>query len=169
MESFEATYDRLLKTVFSITNPFKKIIIDTHCEVHKFININALKILQNDKYYREYHFFNNHILEINKGTVWADQDYKSSNHFYNPFKKKGLYGRKDAMDLGIDYYYNALGLWNMGDLDKSMFYLGAALHIIQDMTVPQHANIRLLDDHRQYETYIKCSYEYVDEIGRAHV
>lgn len=163
MERFEASYDRVLNTIFSVTNPFKKAMINTHCEVHKFINVNALKILRNDKFYSEYHFFNNHIHEINKGAVWADQDYKSSNHFYNPFKRKGLYGRKDAMDLGIDYYYNALGLWKIGDINKSMFYLGAALHIIQDMTVPQHANIRLLDNHRQYETYIKRTYEYVEE------
>lgn len=31
------------------------------------------------------------------------------------------------------------------------------------MTVPQHANIRLLDDHRQYETFIKETYEYIKE------
>lgn len=44
-----------------------------------------------------------------------------------------------------------------------MFYFGAALHLVQDMTVPQHANIRLLDNHRQYENYIKRSYKYVKE------
>ena len=163
MERFEATYDRVLNTVFSITNPFKKAMIKTQCEVHKSININALRILRNDEYFQEYHFFNNHISEINKGAVWADQDYKSSNHFYNPFKKKGLYGRKDAMDLGRDYFYNALSFLILGELNESMFYLGAALHIIQDMTVPQHANIRLLDNHRQYETYIKQSYHYIQE------
>lgn len=163
MEGFEATYNRVLNTVFSVTNPFKKAMIKTQCEVHKSININSLRILRNDEYFKEYHFFNNHISDINKGAVWADQDYRSSSHFYNPFKKKGLYGRKDAMDLGRDYYYNALSLWNLGNLSESMFYLGAALHIIQDMTVPQHANIRLLDNHRQYETYIKRTYKYIKE------
>ncbi|NLY44563.1 MAG: phospholipase [Tissierella sp.] len=163
MEGFEATYNRVLNTVFSVTNPFKKLMIQTQCEVHKAININALRILENEEYFSEYHFFNNHIWDINRGAVWADQDYRSSSHFYNPFKKKGLYGRKDAMELGRDYYYNALSLWNIGNLGESMFYLGAALHIIQDMTVPQHANIRLLDNHRQYETYIKRSYKYIKE------
>ena len=163
MEGFEATYDRVLNTVFSVTNPFKKAMIRTQCEVHKSININALKILNNDKYFSEYYLFNNHISHINEGAVWADQDYRSSNHFYNPFKKKGLFGRKDAMELGRDYYYNALSLWHLGSLSESMFYLGAALHIIQDMTVPQHANIRLLDNHRQYETYIKRTYKYISE------
>lgn len=34
------------------------------------------------------------------------------------------------------------------------------------MTIPQHANIRLLDDHRQYESFIKKTYNYL-EILRA--
>ena len=45
-----------------------------------------------------------------------------------------------------------------------MFFLGAAIHIIQDMTIPQHANIRLLDNHHQYEIYVNCTYEYLDKL-----
>lgn len=33
--------------------------------------------------------------------------------------------------------------------------------MIQDVTIPQHVNVRLLDDHRQYETFVKKSYETV--------
>ena len=33
--------------------------------------------------------------------------------------------------------------------------------MIQDMTVPQHVNIRLLDDHRQFENYVKHTYQNV--------
>lgn len=160
---FETTYDYLLKTVFGIANPVKKTIIKTQCEVHKFINIKALKILENDNYIDEYNFFNSYISDINEGAVWADQDFKSSNHFYNPYKKKGLYGRKSAMDLGVEYYNKSIELWKIGEFNRSMFYFGAALHIIQDMTIPQHANIRLLDSHRQYETFVKRTYKYVNK------
>lgn len=163
VDIFQTTYDYFLRTVFHIANPFKKTIINTKCEVHKFINIKSLKMLMNDGYIDEYNFFRTHILTINEGAVWADQDFKSSNHFYNPYEKKGLYGRSNAMNLGIDYYSNAIGLWNFGKLDESLFYLGAALHIIQDMTIPQHANIRLLDNHRQYETFVKKTYQHVKE------
>ena len=69
------------------------------------------------------------------------------------------------MDLGIDYYQEALSLWAKGEFNKSLFYLGATLHIIQDMTIPQHANIRLLDDHHQYESYVKHTYEYIKRIS----
>lgn len=163
MNRFEATYDRVLKTVFSAANPIKKTLIRTQCQVHKFINIHALNILRNDEYFSEYYFLSNYIDKINEGAVWADQDFKSSNHFYNPYKKRGMFGRRSAMDLAIEYYYDALGLWKSGELNDSIFYLGAALHILQDMTVPQHANIRLLDNHRQYENYIKRTYQYMED------
>ena len=163
IDFIETSYNTALKLIFSAANPAKKLIMDTHCAVHKFININALNILENDKYIREYNFFFNYIIDINKGAVWADQDFKSSNHFYNPVTKKGMYGRKSAMDLGIEYYGESLKLWEMKQFNKSLFYLGAALHIIQDMTVPQHANIRLLDNHRQYEKFIITTYKYVSE------
>lgn len=159
----EATYDHILKIIFRIANPIKKSIIKTQCKVHKSINIDALEILKNDKYLIQYNFFKSYIQDINEGAVWADQDFKSSNHFYNPQKKRGLYGRKSAMDLGVDYYSKALSLWKSGDLKKSMFYLGAAIHIVQDMTIPQHANIRLLDDHHQYESYVKRTYKYLED------
>ena len=93
--------------------------------------------------------------------MWADQDFKSSNHFYNLYKRKGLYGRKSAMDLGVEYYNKSIKLWKQGEFNQSLFYLGAALHIVQDMTIPQHANIRLLDSHRQYETFVKRTYQHV--------
>lgn len=160
---FETTYDYFLKTVFGIVNPVKKSIIKTQCNVHKFINIKALKILKNDNFMNEYNFFTSYIYYINEGAVWADQDFKSTNHFYNPYKKKGLYGRRSAMELGVDYYSKAIDLWAIGEFNKSLFYLGAALHIIQDMTIPQHANIRLLDSHKQYETFVKRTYRYVSE------
>ncbi len=137
--------------------------MNTQCKIHQAINIEAIDILKNDGYHHEANFFNHYIVDINQGAVWADQDFKSSNHFYNPHKRKGIYGRSNAMVLGTDYYTKALDLWHQGKLKQSLFYLGAALHIIQDMTVPQHANIRLLGNHHQYETFIKRTYGYIKD------
>jgi phospholipase C len=61
----------------------------------------------------------------------------------------------------VDYYADAILSWRKGDSARSMFYFGAAIHLIQDMTIPQHVNIRLLDDHRQFENYVKRTYESV--------
>ena len=88
---FEKVYHKVLKSTFWVLNPFKKIIVKTECQVHIHINDHALSILLNDKYLEEYNFFAYYIDEINKGAVWADQDFKSSNHFYNPYKKKMAY------------------------------------------------------------------------------
>ena len=161
MSFFETTYGHILSTVLGIANPVKKRIIKTECEVHRIINVQALNILKNDGYAEEYVFFSSYISDIGQGAVWADQGFKSSNHFYNPYSKKGLYGRKSAMDLGVEDYNKSIKLWKHGEFNQSLFYLGAALHIIQDMTIPQHANIRLLDNHRQYETFVKRTYQHL--------
>lgn len=154
----EKTYGRLFKYLLIVANPFKKVMIHTECNVHKFINKQALEILKNDKFIDAYNFYSDHIEKLNEGVVWADQDFKSSSHFYNPTKDKGLYGSQNAMTLARKYYNHAVMYWWQGETDQSMFYLGAAVHLVQDMTVPQHANIRLLDNHRQYENYIKRTY-----------
>jgi len=158
MSTLEITYNYFLQSLFGIASPFKRTLIQAKCEVHKFINLQALKIVDNDGYTAAHKLLSTFILDLNKGAVWADQDFKSSNHFYNPYKNKGLYGRKNAKDLASKYYKKALCFWEKGDASTSFFYLGAALHILQDMTIPQHASIRLLDNHRQYETFIKQSY-----------
>lgn len=161
----EKTYGKLLKYMRAAVNPFKKAVIVTECQIHKFINVQALEILKNDGFEDAYGFFSDFITQLNAGVVWADQDLKSMGHFYNPFKEKGLYGNRNALSLSAEYYGKALFYWKTEDIDNSMFYLGAAVHLVQDMTVPQHANIRLLDSHKQYETFIKRTYLHTPEFS----
>lgn len=154
----ENLYGKVFRNFLFVLNPFKKKIIHTECIIHKYINEQAVEILKNDGFIDAHNFFLSHIDTINEGAVWADQDFKSSSHFYNPTKRKGLYGNQNAMDLATKYYNNARKYYKQGKVEESMFYLGAAVHLVQDMTVPQHANIRLLDSHRQYENFIKRTY-----------
>lgn len=156
--SIERTYGFIMKYMMVAANPFKKMIIKTECEIHKFINFHALNILKNDNYLDAYTFFSDYIVELNEGVTWADQNFKSSNHFYNPARNKGMYGSSDALSLALEYYSKSLEHWRDNDIEKSIFYLGASVHLVQDVTVPQHANIRLLDNHRQYENYIRRTY-----------
>lgn len=162
---FETVYGYLLTKIFSIANPVKKSIRKTECKVHVHLNMHALDVLFNDKYIKEYNLYKAYIEKINEGSIWADQDFKSASHFYNPIKRKGLFGRKNAMELVEDYHKNAINLWKKGKHNKSMFYLGAAIHLIQDMTIPQHANIRLLDNHHQYEKYVIRTYKSIEEFN----
>ena len=157
------TYGTALQLLFAVLNPFKKRVISTECEVHKFLNLQALNILRKDKHFTEYAYFKQYIQDINEGAVWADQDFKSSNHFYNPYTGKGMYGRSSAKDLALTYCNKSINLIKKGEIDDAMFYLGATAHLIQDMAVTQHANIRLLDNHRQYENYVIKTYQNVQD------
>lgn len=125
--------------------------------IHKFINCQALKILKNDNLMECHDLFYKYLKEIDRGVRWADADFKNSGHFYNPIKKRGLRGRKNALSLAKDYYNIAISSWGEDTL-KAMFFVGAAAHLIQDLTIPQHANGRLLKEHRKYEKYIKATY-----------
>jgi len=70
--------------------------------------------------------------------------------------------------LAIDYYVRAIRYWKKAESGKSLFYLGAALHLIQDVTIPQHVNIRLLEDHRQFENFVKRTYQNVNAFQAYH-
>lgn len=158
MGKLEMFYGKAFRSILKAINPFKKTIIKTEAKVHQFINIYALNVLKENGYDLEFNRYEGHINIINKGAVWADQDFKSINHFYNPTKKKGLYGHGNALKLVKKYYKIAIDNFREHDIEKSMFYLGACVHIIQDLTIPQHVNIRLLDNHRQYENFVKIAY-----------
>ncbi|MCM0648461.1 zinc dependent phospholipase C family protein [Clostridium swellfunianum] len=153
-ERIEKTYGSALRGVMYTVNPIKKKIIKTHCIIHKFLNLQAIAILKNEGYVKEYEFFKENITPLNEGVAWADQDFKSSNHFYHFSKGKGLYGFSDALTECKRYYSKSLAYMKFGETDKAMFFLGASCHLIQDMTVPHHVNNRLLDSHRNFEMWI---------------
>lgn len=152
--NIEKTYGKALRGVMTAVNPIKKKILKTHCTIHKFINLQAIEILKNEGYLKEYEFFKENIKAINEGVTWADQDFKSSNHFYHFSKGRGLYGFSDALTECTRYYNKSQAYYKVKELDKAMFYLGSACHLVQDMTVPHHVNNKLLDSHRGFEMWI---------------
>lgn len=154
MKRIEVTYGRTLKALMITVNPIKKKIMKTHCIVHKFINIQAIEILKNKEYAEVYRFYKANIKELNDGVTWADQDFKSSNHFYHHNKGTGLYGFSNALTEFQKYYKRALKFVEAGDIRQAMFYFGAACHLVQDATVPQHVNNKLLKSHRNFELWI---------------
>lgn len=153
-ERIEKTYGKALRGMMSAVNPIKKKILKTHCTIHKFINIQAIEILKNEGYIKEYEFFKAHIKPLNEGVTWADQDFKSSNHFYHFSIGKGLYGFSDALTEFKKYYNKSLAYYKVNEVDKALFFLGSSCHLIQDMTVPHHVNNKLLNSHRNFEMWI---------------
>jgi phospholipase C len=154
MNVVERAYGKTFKTILWAVNPLKKIFKKTLCEVHVFINEQAVEILKNDGHQEAYEFFSKNKSCLNDGTVWADQDFRSREHFYNPYTQRGLYGCKSSKQRFQKYYGNALVHWSCGDEVKAMFYLGAAVHLVQDATIPQHGSVKLLKSHRKYEQWI---------------
>lgn len=151
----ENTYGKVLTGIMLAANPFKKMAFKTPCMVHRFINIQAVVILENEGHHKAAHFYKAFIKALNVGATWADQDFKSINHFYHNEKQKGLYGFSDSLSEAQKYMAKSLYFLEKGNLQRSVFYLGVFCHLSQDMTVPQHVNNRLLDSHKSYETWIK--------------
>lgn len=151
---FENTYGKFLKSLFFTVNPLKKKILKTYCTAHKFIIMQAVELLKNEGFSEEYEFYKKQVFNINQGATWADQDFKSSNHFYHFSRGKGLYGFSDALTECKRYYDKSLSLLKDDDVKKAMFYLGASIHLVQDVTVPQHVNNKLLESHRKFELWI---------------
>lgn len=160
MHTVEKSFSYLYKNLLRAVTPVKRRIIKTECNVHKFINNQSIIILKNDGHLEASNFMASYINVINAGVVWADQDLKSSNHFYNPQTDDGLYGNSNAKKECITYYTRALNEYSKGDIKNAMFYFGAACHLIQDLTIPQHANIELLNNHRSYENWVIKVYRY---------
>ena len=130
----EKTYGGAVRGIFIAVNPLKKKFLKTYCTVHKFIVIQALEILKNDGYIEEH--------------------FKSSNHFYHFSMGKGLYGFSNALTECKKYYEKSLHYLDEGNVETAMFYFGASCHLIQDVTVPQHVNNKLLKSHRGFELWI---------------
>lgn len=150
----ETTYGKTLQGIMFAVNPVKKAVLKTHCTVHKYINMKAIEILKNEANIEQYKFFRDNIKPLNLGVTWADQDLKSSNHFFHHDKGKGLYGFSDALSECEKYYNKSMVLLKNGEKDKAVFYFGAACHLVQDVTVPHHVSNRLLKSHRKFELWI---------------
>lgn len=163
MDKIENICGIITSYIFRILNPFKKLIITTEAQVHIFNNQQAVKILKKHKHIEAFYLFKQYLNVINEGSVWADQDFKSSSHFYNPKYKKGLFGQPHSLKVTGKYYKKAVHAWKKNDKEEAMFYLGACVHIIQDLTIPHHVNIKLFDCHRKYENFVKTTYDIVRE------
>lgn len=152
--TIEKTYGKTVRGIMFAVNPIKKIIIKTYCLVHRHINAKALGIIKYSIYKDEYCFYSKYMKYLNEGSIWADQDFKSSNHFYHYKTGSGLYGFSNALAECKKYHGKAIAYIQAGDIRKGMFFFGAACHLLQDSTVPQHVNNKLLKSHRNFELWI---------------
>lgn len=152
--NFEKGYGSALRSIFNTLNPIKNRFKRTECIVHKYIINNSLNSLKDNGYTDAYEFYNEYRDELLNGAVWVDLDYKSINHFFHYKNHKGLYGFSNAYEECMKYYDIVQKNFATNNFSVATFYLGACLHLIQDVTVPQHVNNKLLKKHRYFEGWI---------------
>jgi len=89
----ERTYGKAFRYLLFALNPFKKAVIKTECMVHKYINIQALEILKNDKYIDAYCLFSDYIDDLNKGSDMGRSGFEKCQSFLQSRQEK-----KDCME-----------------------------------------------------------------------
>ncbi|MGF7184094.1 phospholipase C [Desulfitispora alkaliphila] len=134
---------------------------------HTFCLDQSIKILKADALFAASEKATTFYQDICQGILWADKALKNSSHFYNPVTKKGLVGYNSAIDEGEYYWKLALQSWSNNDYQKAFFYLGACIHLIQDLCVPHHSAGKLFDGHQEFENWAEahCRQFSVERMG----
>lgn len=117
-----------------------------HCLEQAYITLN------HDKKENVATLFSAYHSTLTKGLYWADQGWKNVNHFYSHPDKQGIIGWPGAT-AECQYYFNRAFTFFPKNIEKGMFFLGAAIHLIQDMCVPHHSLGILFDGHREFESW----------------
>lgn len=124
---------------------------------HNLANEQAVVILFNDGWKRESYIVQSFIDSLNRGVQWADSAWKNSCHFFNPETEQGIWRWPNAVLECKLHYSNAIKYARTGNHAKAMFYLGAAVHLLQDLCVPYHANGILFDGHQEFEDWAEAN------------
>ncbi|RJQ26217.1 MAG: phospholipase [Peptococcaceae bacterium] len=121
---------------------------------HIFCNRQAVSILRYDGYNDSSKLLTQYIDIINQGTFWADHGWKNLAHYFNPVTDLGLGPWPNACTECANYFKQALNSWRRGSIKKAFFYLGAAVHLVQDLCVPHHARGIAFCGHQTYEKWV---------------
>ncbi|MBN1330324.1 MAG: hypothetical protein JXA54_12695 [Candidatus Heimdallarchaeota archaeon] len=138
---------------------------DPHCR----LIWDALNCLQFDALNKSHPFYQSRNEIINSSTNYLDQLYHAQDdydanyalkwgHYWNPYTQTGLYSNLGAPYHADSYfkaavnYYLGLGLYSV-DKQQAYYNLGYAIHLIQDCTVPHHAQNDPFGKHAEYETF----------------
>lgn len=164
-----AVYWKATKILLTLVSPLQKVTSEpgtAHCVCNK----QAVKILFNDGKIAVANLIEAYIDELNKGVEWADYDFKNSSHFYNPITGKGAWRWPNAVMECNLHVSLAKQFAAVKNYKKAMFYLGAAVHLIQDMCVPHHSRGVMLKGHQEFEDWVEKEHEkfLIDKGGSYH-
>lgn len=137
---------------------------------HLFINQQARLILRRDGWEREARLLDGFAAALDEGTVWADRWLKNNCHYYDPTCGAGLWLCDNAANKCQQFFFRALALWRGRQQHRAMRFLGAAVHLVQDLCVPHHATRQVFHGHAEYEKWVEQNYHSyaVEDKGTYH-
>lgn len=144
--------DPLLRLLLTAAAPFQGLIAPIS-GTHGFINRQALAILAADGYRDEASWLLSQIDALCEGGDWADVGWKNVGHMYDPMTGRGFKGWPSAPQMVRTYWDLARRSQAEQDEPAAAFYLGAAVHLVQDLCVPHHAAATPWHGHREFETW----------------
>lgn len=118
---------------------------------HAYINARALAVLAADGQAGVSRLLQPFAVDMERGSIWADAGWRNVTHMFDPCRRCGLWRWPDATAVCEEHFERAVKEWSAGAHASGAFWLGAAVHVVQDLCVPHHASPRLLDGHRRFE------------------
>lgn len=144
-----------LKNVSFIDNPSWQQMDPSYCVTHQYCNDQALAILQKNGFIQEVMLLGAYYKQLQNGVIWADLNWKNIHHFLHPSTRRGFWHFSNAACDYLQFFSMAIKYMRQCCIEDSIFYLGAAAHLVQDMCVPHHARCQLFDGHKKYEMWVE--------------
>lgn len=145
------TLGKMTKLILASAGPLQYF-LDSPGATHLQCLQQACILLERDGRKEAARLFDSYQAMLAKGLYWADRGWKNVNHFYSHPEKQGLMGWPGAVTECQSYFNKGVSLFAQ-DAEKGMFFLGAALHLVQDVCVPHHALGVVFDGHKEFETW----------------
>ncbi|MDF9408873.1 MAG: Phospholipase C precursor [Pelotomaculum sp. PtaB.Bin013] len=140
--------------------------VNSSTSTHPFINEQGRRILYNDGNKKAAQLFYLFAGQLDSGVVWIDKGLKSACHHYNPNTGSGFWLCPNAADKCTDLFSKAIKLWRREKHALAIFFLGAAVHLVQDVCVPHHASCKIFNGHLDFELWVekrKSNYQIVSD------
>ncbi|MBS4030604.1 MAG: hypothetical protein KGZ63_04160 [Clostridiales bacterium] len=142
--------------------------IDNHINLAEHTSL----ILYNDGYEDIYLLLHNtdevtgktYLVLLSEGTRDADIPFSGGyichmKHFHHPWSHRGYLSKTSSADSTSRLFAIATNNWHAGNKGKSIYHLGRALHLIQDIFIPQHSGITAMKGHGQLEEWLMKNWE----------
>jgi len=126
---------------------------------HDWIFEQAERVLRNDGKTNQADFVKASLDQLKTGSREADEGQygaQTAYHYHHPDLKVGLFGNPVSAANVCAAIYSGVAKehWNKGNFASAMKALGAAAHLVQDLTVPHHAWLDMVSYHSAYEDWV---------------